>query len=297
MSDLDRFELFVYVAQTGSLTQAAKVLQLTKASLSKQIKKLEADLSIDLFSRTGQRLHLTEQGAVLLQQCQRLKDELENTRALCKGFHARPKGQMRIVALEFFARKLIYPRLSQFMQTYPELEISIDISERIPDFEKERVDLAVGFSLAAPDDVTRCRMASTHYVMCASPDYFKRHGKPEHLNDLLQHQYIGHSARNEVRSTHLKPGYKIKIKPKLLFNNVAGMIECAKRGMGIVQLPFYLLEQVLQAGDLVEVLTPFQATDAPVYYFYHKFQYASPQVRCFVDFFLSSSQGSNSKTG
>lgn len=286
MSDLDRFELFTSVAQTGSLTLSAKQLQLTKASLSKQIKKLEADLHVDLFSRTGQRLRLTDQGEVLLQQCLRLKKELEDTRAVCEDFHAIPKGTLHIVVLDFFAKKIIYPRLNQFMEKFPELEIFIDTSERIPDFETEQVDLAVGFSLEAPDNVLQRSMATTRYVMCSSPEYFKKHGKPETLNDLLQHFYIGHSARKEVRNTHLKPGYEIKIKPSLILNNVAGMIACAKNGLGIVQLPLYLVEDFLESGELVEVLSSYQAINAPVFYFYPKFRHPQPKVRCFIDFFL-----------
>jgi DNA-binding transcriptional LysR family regulator len=286
MSDLDRFELFTSVAQTGSLTLSGKQLQLTKASLSKQIKKLEADLRVDLFTRTGQRLRLTDQGEILLQQCLRLRKELEDTRAVCDDFHAIPKGTLHIVALDFFAQKIIYPRLSEFMQKYPELEIFIDTSERIPNFELEQVDIALGFSLAAPDNVIQRSMAITRYVMCASSDYFEKNGKPDTLNDLLQHVYIGHSSRNEVRSTHLKADHEIKIKPALVLNNVAGMIECAKKGLGIVQLPFYLVEKLLKTGELIEVLAKYQAIHAPVHYFYPKFRHTQPKVRCFIDFFL-----------
>lgn len=287
MSDLDRFELFTYVAQIGSITQTADKLQLTKAAVSKQIKKLEIELGVDLFSRTGQRFRLTDQGEQLLKQCLRLKIELDNTRSLCEDFYEIPKGKLHIVALDFFAKKLIYPRLNEFLQKYPKLNIFIDISERIPDFEHEEVDLAVGFYLVAPENLFQGRMATTRYAMCASRKYFKKYGKPKILADLHQHHYIGHQARDEVCSTHLKSGYEIKLKPTLVLNNVAGMIECAKQGLGIVQLPFYVLEKALKSGELVEVLTPYQATDAPVYYFYPKFRHTQPKVRRFIDYFLS----------
>lgn len=287
MSDLDRFEIFTYVAQTGNLSQAAKHLSLTKASLSKQIKKLETKLGVDLFARTRQRLHLTDQGEILLQQCLRLKKELEDTRAVCKDFHATPQGTLHVVSLDYFAKQLIYPRLGEFMQKYPELEIIINISERVPHFEQEQVDIAVGFSLIAPDNIIQRQLTTTRHVMCASPIYLKKHGNPETLHDLQQHVYIGHHARNEVCSTHLKRGHEIKIKPSLVLNHVAGMIECAKAGLGIVQLPYYVLEKLLASGELIEVLCSYQAVNAPVYYFYPKFRYTQPKVRCFIDFFLS----------
>lgn len=287
MSDLDRFEVFTYVAQSGSLAQAARQLQRTKASLSKQIKKLETELGVDLFSRHGQRLHLSMQGEILLQQCLRLKKELDDTRAVCKDFHTMPKGVLHIVALEYFAKKLIYPRLQTFMQQYPQLEIILDISERVPDFEREQVDIAVGFSLIAPDNVIQRSLTTTRHVMCASPQYLKTYGTPTTLIDLHEHRYIGHYARQEVCNTHLKSGHQIKIKPNLMLNNVSGMIECAKAGQGIVQLPHYVLAGLLQSGELVEVLAPYQATNAPVYYFYPKFRYTQAKVRCFINYFLA----------
>jgi DNA-binding transcriptional LysR family regulator len=286
MTDLDRFVLFTHVAQANSLSQAAKQLQISKAALSKQIKKLEIELHVDLFSRNGQRLHLTDQGITLLQQCLRLKKELDDTHAVCEDFHAVPKGMLHVVALDFFAQKLIYPRLQKFLKKYPQLEITIDISERIPDFEREQVDIALGYSLIAPDHVIQRSMTTTRHIMCASPAYLKKHGTPKTLEDLLQHHYIGHSARHEICSTHLKPGYEIKIKPTLKLNSVFGMIECAKQDLGIVQLPLYLLEESLREGTLVEILAPYQARDAQVYYFYPKFRHTQPKVRCFVEFFL-----------
>ena len=147
MSDLDRFELFIYVAQAGSLTRAATQLGLTKTALSKQIKRLENDLQVDLFSRHRQRLSLTAAGELFLAQCLRLKKELDDTRNLSRQFVEEPTGTLNIVAFEYYAKKLIFPKLNDFLQRYPQLQLMINISERVPDFEREQIDLAVGFSL------------------------------------------------------------------------------------------------------------------------------------------------------
>jgi LysR family carnitine catabolism transcriptional activator len=123
MSDLDRFELFIYVAQAKSLSHAAAQLKTTKASLSKQMKRLEAELAIDLFSRSGYRLSLTSYGETLLSQCLRLKRELDDTRSICQKFHEEPEGSLKIVAFTYFARKLIFPRLKFFLQRYSKLHL------------------------------------------------------------------------------------------------------------------------------------------------------------------------------
>ncbi len=155
MSDLDRFELFTYVARTCNLTQAAKELRITKASLSKQIKKLELDLKVDLFTRQQQRLRLNDQGSALLEQCLRLKKELDDTRVICSQFHDEPEGELHIAAFPYFAHTLIFPKLNNFVQLYPKIKMMIQLSERVPDFEKEQVDLANGFSLPAPLEIIR----------------------------------------------------------------------------------------------------------------------------------------------
>lgn len=287
MSDLDRFEIFTVIAETESLTRAAQLLGVSKPALSRQLKRLEEELNIDLFTRENLRLHLTETGRLLLAQCQRLKKELEETRAICAGLHDEPQGVLRIVALEFFARKLIYPKLEKFMARYPRLKIYIDSSERVPNFEKDKVDIAVGFTLPMPDEIVQKKMQNIRYVMAASPKYFDQYGRPENLKDLLQHQYIGHKVRDEVRAMNLKSPNKIKLEPNIILNNVEAMIECARNNLGIVQLPCYLLEKYLLSGELIEVLTEYQASQLGVYAYYPRYRYTQPKVRKFLDFMLS----------
>ncbi|HVV69251.1 MAG TPA: LysR substrate-binding domain-containing protein [Gammaproteobacteria bacterium] len=285
MSDLHRFELFIYVAQATSLTAAADALGITKASLSKQIKRLESDYQVDLFARQGQRLHLTEQGRLLLSQCLRLKKELEDTRAICRQFNEEPEGDLHVVVFDFFARQLIYPKIKSFLETYPKIKLVIDTHERMPDFNREQVDLAVGFSLTAPAEIIQRRMASTRYVLCASKQYFAENGMPHTLEDLSRHHYIEHKVRS-AQPLKLNAGYKIILQPYLLLNSVSAMIECAKEGLGLVQLPLYLLEKILAQGELIEVLAEYQATGASVYYYYPKYRYVQAKVRKFIDFFL-----------
>jgi DNA-binding transcriptional LysR family regulator len=287
MSDLDRFELFTYVAQANSLSSAAEKLGMSKPSLSKQIKQLEKELKVDLFSRSGYRLVLTPQGEALLKQSLRLKRELDDTRSICHQFHQEPEGELRVVVFGYFAHKLIFPRLKTFLEKYPKLRLTIDTSERVPSFDREEVDLAVGFSLPVPDseEIMQCSMGTTYYTLCASPDYFSKFGEPKTLEDLKKHQIIRHAS-----CTHgflkLKPGLSLELAPHLLVNTVNSMIECAKQGLGIVQLPIYLTENAIKEGVLISVLSKHQRTDEPIYYHYPKYRHIQPKVRKFIDFFL-----------
>lgn len=288
MSDLDRFELFIQVAQAETLGHAATMLGTSKASLSKHIKRLEADLKIDLFSRNARRLILTALGKKLLSQCLRLKKELDDTRSICNQLLEQPEGIMRVIAFEYFAKQLIFPKLEIFLKRYPKLELIIDTSERIPDFEREQIDLAIGFSLPAPLDIIRRSITTTRYVLCASPKYFAKNGIPKKLTDLNKHYYIGHCGRAELQKNPSKVQYKLRVRPSLLLNSVSAMIECAKQGIGLIQLPLYLLQDLLVNGELIEVLNQFQSkTPTNVYFYYPKYRFIQPKVRKFIDFFLT----------
>ena len=288
MSDLDKFEIFACVAQSNSLTHAAIKLKTTKASLSKHIKKLEQDYKIDLFTRSGQRLHLTQQGSLLLEQCNRLQKELDETRSICKQFQDEPEGILHITIFEYFANKILFPRMNEFLDRYPKLEMIIDVNERIPDFEKEKIDLAVGFSLPPPNEtIIQKSMSKTRYVLCASPEYFNKYGIPKTLQDVLNHRYICHESRVGFQAIKLNLTYKLTIKPYIILNRVTSMIECAKVGIGLIQLPIYMVQHLLDNGDLIEILQEYQAIDTNVYYYYPKFRYTQPKVRKFIDYFLA----------
>ncbi|MEM9243808.1 MAG: LysR family transcriptional regulator [Pseudomonadota bacterium] len=287
MSDLDRFELFTCVAQAKSLSQAATQLGMSKASLSKQIKQLESALKVDLFSRSGYKLTLTIYGETLLKQALRLKHELDETRSICQQFHNEPEGLLRVIVFTHFAKKMIFPRLKPFLQRYPKLRLIIDTSERIPDFEHEQADLAIGFSLPAPnsEEIIQRSMGTTYYVLCASPAYFAEYGFPKTLEDLHQHNYIGHNCRDQV-DIKLQPGFTLSIQPYFLVNSVASMIECAKEGLGLVQLPIYKVEELLQEKKLIAVLSEYQRTNEHIYYYYPKYRYVRPSIQKFIDFFI-----------
>ena len=286
MSDLDHFEAFIGVASAKSLSQAATQLGLTKATLSKQIKQLEKQLKVDLFSRADYRLSLTPYGEILLRQCLRLKRELDDTRSIYHAFHEQPEGELKIVTFGYFAQKLIFPKLKNFLAQYPKLSLTIDIGQRVPHLEQEQVDLALGFSLPVPyqEEIIQCSMGTTRYVLCASTDYFAQYGRPNCLDTLATYRYISHV--NRLEHLKLKENHNINIQPYLFLNSAESMIECAKLGLGLIQLPIYMVEDYLKDGTLIEVLSEYQRTNEHIYYYYPKYRHTQPKIRKFIDFFL-----------
>jgi DNA-binding transcriptional LysR family regulator len=294
MNQLERYELFICVTQSQSLTAAAEKLGLTKATLSKQIKRLESELQIDLFSRSGYRLELTPFGEVFLEQCKHLQHALDDTRSMAQQFHNKPQGALHITAFGYFARHLIFPRLSEFQKKYPDLKLVIDLEERVPNFAKENCDIALGFSLPTPnqEDIIQSSMGTTSYVLCASPDYFKQYGTPQNLEDLKQHQLISHVGR---KNHHLKFNQEMHfpIEPSLYVNRVEAMIECALLGLGLVQLPIYMLKKYLDSKQLIAALPELQKQNGHIYYYFPKYRHTQPKIRAFIDFFLNDRNNYN----
>jgi DNA-binding transcriptional LysR family regulator len=288
MSQLDRYELFICVAQSQSLTDAAAKLGLTKATLSKQIKRLENELKIDLFSRSDYRLKLTPFGETFLEQCKQLQHALDDTRSMAQQYHNKPRGTLHITAFSYFARHLIFPHLKEFQQQYPDLKLIIDLEERVPNFAKEACDIALGFSLPAPnqEDIIQSSMGTTQYVLCGSTDYFKENKKLETIEDLKNHRIISHASRKDQHLKLNKP-HTLSLEPTLYVNRVEAMIECACLGLGLVQLPVYLLKKYLNSGRLIETLAEEQKQQEHIYYYFPKYRYTQPKIRAFIDFFLN----------
>lgn len=288
MIGLEQFENFYLVAQLQSITEAARRIGVSKTAVSLQIKKLEQSIGVDLFIRINQRLQLTENGLLLFQQCRRLQKEIDETRSVCKQFLTYPEGVLRITVFEYFANKLIFPKITEFCNLYPKIQLVVNVSEEIPDFSSGNVDVAIGFASQPPsDDLIQRVLCKANYVLCASPAYFNQYGLPQRLDELSYHRYICHENRivsNQI--IKLKDDYQLNIKPYLVLNKVSSVIECALNGLGIIQVPQYVAQQFLDIGSLVEIFPEQQAIDKDIYYYYSKFRYVEPKIRKFIDYFL-----------
>lgn len=289
MINADFFETFYLVAELGSITGAAKKLFVTKTAVSLQIKKLEQLIGTDLFMRVNQRVKLTENGILLFNQCKKLQQELHETRLVCKRFFSYPEGTLKVTAFEYFANKLIFPRVVEFNNLYPKIQLVIDISEDMPDFSGGKTDIAIGFASPPPDEeLIQRTLCKTNYVLCGSPEYFAQYSYPNELTELLEHKYICHENRVVSKQIiKLQANYDLDIKPYLVLNKVSSMVECALNGIGIVQIPNYLAKQYLDSGRLVAIFPEYQAVDRDIYYFYSKFRYVEPKIRSFIDFFFA----------
>lgn len=287
MESLSQIETFVCVAEQGSLAGAAKKLKISPAAVSKQITKLEEELGVQLMVRTTRHLSFTDVGMTYLEQAQRIMEEVQASRALVSNMKAVPHGKLKVFSTPHFAGKYITPRIPEFLSRYPDIQLQMEIAERIPHFEQEGIDLMLGASMqASPENIHR-RIITTRYVICASPDYLSRYGEPKIPNDLTDHKCLTHSMRRPDNQFYLKKQQSVEFDPYISVNDVKTLIQLAIEGLGIVQLHNYAVKELIHEGKLQEILKEYTRTDVPIYVVLPPRRFTPAKVRAFEDFICS----------
>jgi DNA-binding transcriptional LysR family regulator len=173
------------------------------------------------------------------------------------------------------------------MALNPKLRVKVELAERFPNLAEEDVDLIFGVSMDGPSALVRRRVATTRYVLCASPTYVEKYGEPRVPADLSQHHYITHTMRKPDNVVWFKDNKEIYVEPMLWLNDSRAMCECAIYGMGIVRLHDYIVADALAEGSLIEILSEFAERKQPVYLYYQQSRYLQPKIRRFIDFYMS----------
>jgi len=289
--ELKHFEIFLLVAETKSITQAAAKLSISKAAVSRHIRTLEESTDLPLITRTTRRIELTETGEVLYQQCLRLQHELDNARNLISHAHQKPRGKLRIYANFYFTQQYLLPHLQTFTKQFPLVSIELYTAERMPDMQKEQIDLVFGVSWQGPLDVVAKKTAATCYVLCASPAYLNKHPAPKTLEDLAQHNYIAHIGRS---LSDIIPGLKkqkaLNLQPNYKFDNAQLMKDAALNNLGIVALHKYMVEKELKNGKLISLLPEYFADKVDIFVYYQKHRYVEPKIHHFIEFILQANK-------
>jgi len=277
-------QTFLKVVDEGSFVAAADNLGQSKAAVSKKVILLEQQLGVQLLQRTTRRLTLTDAGELFYDACKHAVEAVNEAEAIVAGMHAKPKGILKITSHRYFGEKYIIPNLRQFRQQCPDLAIDLELAERIPDLEKEKIDILFGIGLEGQPNLVRRRIASARHVFCASPKYLKKYGAPKKPDDLKKHCYITHSIRKPCNLIKFPKHGDVRLNPVLYLNDAQAMLKCGVDGVGIIRLHDYLVEEFINKGKLVEVLQKYPLPEFAIYVFYLPHRYVQPKIRLFLDY-------------
>lgn len=286
--DWDKLRIFHAVAEAGSLTHAGEQLGLSQSAVSRQIGALEAQLSVTLFHRHARGLILTEQGELLFRTARDIFSKLAVTEAMIADSKEKPSGDLRVTSTVLFGTVWLAPRMKEFMDLYPDMRISLVVDDHELDLSMREADVAIRMWKPTQSDLVQRKLLTVHNHLYASVDYVTRHGLPQKAEDLDNHRLVvyGSAAPTHFENINWPLTIGDPTKPRepiLTINNVYGVMQAVASGLGIGQLPDYLIQ-----GNprIVRVLPEIDGPNFDTYLVYPEELRATKRLAVFRDFLL-----------
>lgn len=282
-----RLAVFAKVADLKSFTRAAEALGLSKSAVSKHVAGLEERLGARLLQRTTRRLHLTEVGTALFERAQRIVAEVEEAELAVTRLSAEPRGTLRVSAPMSFGVRHLGPVLADFMVQYPALHVDLALNDRMVDIVEDGFDLAIRIAKLPDSSLIARKLCPGRRVVCASPDYWRRHGAPTTPADLKNHNCLMYTyllSQSELRFEGPEGPLTVPVAGTLHSNNGDILRQAALAGIGFYFAPTFLVGDDVRAGRLERALPAYDDTSLSIYAVYPHNRHLSAKVRAFIDF-------------
>lgn len=291
MMDWDKLRVFHTVAEAGSFTHAGEILNLSQSAVSRQISGLEESLNVSLFHRHARGLILTEQGELLYRTVHEVFAKLSMVESRITESREKPEGPLKVTTTVAFGSVWLTPRIKTFMETYPDIDMSILLDDGEVDLAMRQADVAIRFSAPRQPDLIQRHLITLHYHVYAAPEYLKKYGMPKTPADLDNHRIIvyGEDAKAPVENMNwlLSAGTTSARAPILRVNNIYGIYRAVQSGLGIAAMPDYFSTV---ATNLVQVLPELRGPSFDCYFVYPEELRHSKRVTVFRDFLLQKLQ-------
>lgn len=285
MDRLQAMGVFVKVAEAGGFAEAARRLAMSPPAVTRAVAGLEGAIGARLLTRTTRHVKLTDVGARYLDDCRRILAEIGEAEASAAGSHAHPTGVLSVTAPTLFGRIYVLPVLTRYLGDHPAVDGRALFLDRIVNIVDEGMDVAVRIGALADSGLTAARCGTVRRVVCASPAYLARHGRPQDPADLAGHRIVAltHSDASEWR---FGPDRKtiVPISPRLACNGNDAAIAAATDGWGLTRVLSYQVAEALRDGRLETVLETFEPEALPIHVVHAEGRGASAKVRSFVDY-------------
>lgn len=285
MTNWDGINEFISVVETESFTAAARRLEVSVAHVSRRISQLEDRLGAKLLYRTTRKLRLTEVGQLYYRHTRKVLDELAEAERLVSAMEGNPVGRLRITAPVYYGERFLAPLVNDFLLLYPALELDLVLTNQTVDLVQEGFDLAIRLGTLDSSSLMCRKLARRTQYLCASPAYLAGHGTPATLADLSRHRCLAGTVdhwrfveQGQPRSFRLGSGWHC--------NSGLALKDAALKGLGIVQLPDYYVQEELGRGELVSLLDQYRLPDDGIWVLYPHNRHLSPKVRLLVDFLV-----------
>ncbi len=283
-------ELYVHIAEQGSLTRAAELAGLSNAAVSRHLTRLEQRLSARLVERNTRRLYLTEVGQEFYRRCKNILAEMQEAESAVNATVFNPAGDLRVTSSLSFAMRHIAPLLPEYTRRYPNVNVHVMTANRYYDLIDNGIDLAIRTrEFESDSNLTIRKLAETRRILAASPRYLDRAGTPRTVEDLSRHKMLLYTYSNrydELRFSREDEVRVLPVKGLLEANDGQVLRAAALEGLGILVQPKYIIYEELVAGRLVPVLDHWDLPRLTINIAYPNRQYLPAKTRTFIDFLV-----------
>jgi DNA-binding transcriptional LysR family regulator len=291
MDQFQQMRAFVAVVDSGSFVRAADVLGLSKTAVSRLVGELESRLGTRLLQRTTRKLSLTPEGEVFHERCRQLLEGVAEAEAELSAHSGEAIGQLRVNVPVSFGLLHLAPLWPAFMELHPKVMLDVTLADRLVDLVDEGYDLAVRIARLQASSLVSRQLTSTRMILCASPEYLRRHGVPAHPSEIAQHAVMAYTllAMGEQWAFEGPQGpVSVKVSPRMRTNSGDTCVAAAVQHQGVVLQPSFLVGAHLASGALVEVLPQYRSIELGVYAVYPSRKHLTPKVRALIDFLVEA---------
>ena len=287
MYRLAAINVFVAIAEAGSLSAAGRRLGMPLTTVSRHLAALEDHVGARLITRTTRDLVLTEPGRHYLDSCRRILAELEAAERRVAGEQGEPQGELAVTAPVVFGRLHVLPITTEFLKAFPRVTIRLLLVDRVVELIEEGLDVAVRIGALRDSSLIATRVGTIRHVTCASPGYLTKRGVPSSPRELVNHDCISFTALSSADRwvfAGRKVPQRIVIRPRLIVNTAEAAIDAAKAGLGITRVLSYQVAKSVADGSLHLILEDFEPEGIPVSVLHREDRLPQVKVQSFMAF-------------
>ena len=287
------------IVEGGSFARAANALGLSRSGVSRAVSRLEAHVGVRLLHRTTRTVALTDEGRRLYAEVAPLLTGIDDAVTVTSGSSVAVRGRLRVNVDAFFSRLLFTPHIVEFLSLYPDLSLELVARDQLGDLVGEGFDIAVRFGTPPESSLVARKLLETRTVTVASPSYLKMHGRPASPSDLIDHACIqvrDSLTGQPIEEWRFRQGdtvVHVRTTGRLMVSEFGTMLGACLGGVGIARVKVIGVQQLIEQGALVEVLSDWQGDRYPLYALYPSRHLPAAKVRAFIDFVRSRLGGSD----
>jgi DNA-binding transcriptional LysR family regulator len=286
MDRLEAMSVIVAVTEEGSFSAASRRLGTAVATVSRKVSELETRLNTQLFQRSSRQMTLTDAGRSYIEACKRIIEQVDDAEREVSGEYRIPKGDLAVTAPWGLGHMHVLPITVEFLEAYPEIALRLVLTDRVVNTVEEGIDVSIRIGPLPDSSMIASRIGGVRVVLCASPDYLARRGRPADPAELIDHDCISIDSAAAQRTWKFATDgreFSAPIRSRLTVNDSEAAIDAAIAGAGIARVMAYKMETARRAGTLEVMLQDFELEPLPLHIVYAERKPVPLKLRAFLD--------------